>query len=94
MPDTWEWIANTADGVMAADGGWKIILWNSAAERILGFRAQEALGRPCYEILGRKDSSDRLTCQEGCQGRALGKRSELGPAHGPLTLRRMARRSD
>jgi len=85
MPDTWEWIANTSDGVMAADGGRKIILWNSAAKRILGFRAQEALGRPCYEILGRKDSSGRLTRQKGCNGRALAKPNKPGPLHELLT---------
>jgi len=87
MPGTWEWIGNTADGVMAADGGRKIILWNSAAERLLGFRAQEALGRRCYEILERKDSSGRPTCQEGCQGRALARRSELGSTHDLLAYR-------
>lgn len=91
MPDTFEWVGNTADGVMAADGDRKIILWNSAAERLLGFRAQEALGRPCYQILGRKDSSGRLTCQEGCQGRALARRSELDSTHDLLTYRKEGR---
>ncbi len=91
MPETFEWIGNTADGVMAADGSRKIILWNSAAERLLGFRAQEALGRPCYQILGRKDSSGRLTCQEGCQGRAQVRRNELDNTHDLLAYRKDGR---
>ena len=46
---------------------------------------QEALGRPCYEILGRKDSSGRLTRQKGCQGRALAKPNKPDPLHELLT---------
>jgi len=39
----------------------------------------------------RKDSSGRLTCQEGCQGRALARRSELGSTHDLLTYRKDGR---
>ena len=35
----------SVDGIIAADMGGKLILFNAAAERILGYRAQEAIGQ-------------------------------------------------
>ena len=51
--------------VIAADG--RIVLWNHAAERIVGYTAQEALGRSCCDLLaGRDDDGNRL-CHKGCR---------------------------
>ena len=41
----------TADGLLGVDREHRIVLWNEAAEAMFGFTAQEAVGRPCYEVI-------------------------------------------
>ena len=48
-------LSDAADGVFAIDQGQRLVLWNKAAERLLGFQASEVLGRPCYEVLAGRD---------------------------------------
>lgn len=61
-----EALARAADGVFAVGLDGRIILWNRAAERILGYCAREALGRPCCDLfLGRDERGNRL-CYRGC----------------------------
>ena len=43
--DLGKFVEAAADAIIAADPEGKIVLWNSAAERMFGFKAQEALGR-------------------------------------------------
>jgi len=45
----------TEDGVFAVDEGERIVFWNDAAARILGFREAEVLGRKCYDVIGQDD---------------------------------------
>jgi PAS domain S-box-containing protein len=59
-------LGRAGDGafVITADG--RIVLWNRTAEKILGYTAREALGRPCCELfVGRDDDGNRL-CYRGC----------------------------
>ncbi|MBI2164601.1 MAG: PAS domain-containing protein [candidate division NC10 bacterium] len=68
--DTWGHLrvfANTQDGVFAVDQGGRIVLWNKAATRILGFDADEALGRRCCDVMRGLDVSGNLLCYPGCQ---------------------------
>jgi PAS domain S-box-containing protein len=51
---------SVADGVFAVDRNWRIVYFNSAAERITGFSRKEALGQHCYNIFRAS------CCQEGC----------------------------
>ncbi|MBE0543821.1 MAG: sigma 54-interacting transcriptional regulator [Verrucomicrobia bacterium] len=39
------------DGVFTVDADWRITSFNRAAEQITGVRRQEAIGRPCCEVL-------------------------------------------
>jgi PAS domain S-box-containing protein len=59
-------LAAAGDGacVVGADG--RIVLWNHAAETMLGYTAREALGRPCCDVfVGHDDDGNRL-CYQGC----------------------------
>ena len=59
-------LAAAGDGacVVGADG--RIVLWNRAAERILGYPARDILGRPCCDVfVGHDDHGNRLGYQ-GC----------------------------
>ena len=39
-------LQRTADGAMLVNEDVTVILWNKAAERLLGFLAQDVIGRP------------------------------------------------
>ncbi len=49
--DRFEAVVNSiSDGVFAIDEDWRITCFNAAAERSLGVRREDALGRPCSEV--------------------------------------------
>lgn len=48
-------------GIFTVDGDWNIRFFNKEAERITGFRREEALGRKCYEVFY------TTNCNERCQ---------------------------
>jgi PAS domain S-box-containing protein len=63
--------ARTADGAFAIGPDGRIVLWNRAAEKMLGHSAREAIGRPCCDLfVGYDDSGNRL-CYQGCHVMSL-----------------------
>jgi PAS domain S-box-containing protein len=66
-----EAIARAADGAFAIGPDGRIVLWNRAAEKMLGYAAREAIGRPCCDLfVGYDDGGNRL-CYQGCHVMAL-----------------------
>ncbi len=59
-------LSRTNDGAFIIDGRHRIIFWNQGAEQVLGFTAEEVLGRQCFEILGGRDDQGRTLCQRFC----------------------------
>lgn len=59
-------LARAGDGVFVIGQDGKVVLWNRAAERILGYSAREAVGRPCAEIFGGRDDKGNRLCYQGC----------------------------
>ena len=53
MKQLTEMFARTADGVLVLDLDQKVVFWNQAAERLLGFQADEVLGRGVPRSAGR-----------------------------------------
>lgn len=43
-------LRNVADGVFTVDPEFRITFFNPAAQAITGFTAEEAIGRPCFEV--------------------------------------------
>jgi len=43
-------LQNISSGVIAVDGEGRITTFNAASERILGWKAEEVVGRPCREV--------------------------------------------
>lgn len=76
MADPLDILANTADGVVAVDAQGRIVLWNEAAEKILGHATREVLGKPCCEVLKGLDSSGNQFCSPGCNVLTMVKRGE------------------
>ncbi len=60
-------LSSIADGVYTVEGQRVIKTWNRAAEQITGFTAQEAIGRPCRQLLKHQDESGKALCDtESC----------------------------
>jgi PAS domain S-box-containing protein len=76
MTDPLDLLANTADGVVAVDAQGRIVLWNDAAEKILGYSPREVLGKACCEILKGLDASGNRLCHSGCHVLTMVKRGE------------------
>ena len=59
-------LSHTADGVYAIDRSQRIVFWNAAAEAILGYRADEALGRMCHDLFHGEPRPGCLQCRPAC----------------------------
>ena len=61
-----EIFSNAADGVLGVDQDHMIILWNRAAERLVGFTAAEVMGWPCSEVWAVRNRTGCRLCGENC----------------------------
>jgi PAS domain S-box-containing protein len=64
--DALDLIARSAAGAFAVDSSDRIVYWNRGAERLLGHRADEALGRSCHEVIGGNDAFGNVYCTAQC----------------------------
>ncbi len=58
--------ANTGDSALAVDENQRIVYWNAAAEEILGYTAEEAIGQHCWELLKGHTQEGRPFCSPNC----------------------------
>ena len=65
--DLTEALAGAADGALVIGPDGSILAWNRAAERILGHRATETLGRQCCEVLAGQDAGGSRVCHPACK---------------------------
>jgi len=56
----------SGDPLFSVDRDLCIVTWNSAAERLIGVPAGEAVGRPCWEVLAGVDPDGRSVCHAEC----------------------------
>jgi PAS domain S-box-containing protein len=71
-----ESLARAGDGAFVIGGDGRIVLWNRAAEKVLGYTAREVVGRPCCDVfVGADDRGNRL-CYQGCHVQTLVKMGE------------------
>lgn len=64
VTDLAELLAGTADGGFAIDAEGRIVLWNRAAESMLGHTEREVVGRQCCDLLmGDDENGNRLCCR-------------------------------
>ncbi|MBC8075583.1 MAG: PAS domain S-box protein, partial [Chloroflexales bacterium] len=59
-------IEQSADGVMILDERWRITTFNRAMELLTGWPREEALGRPCAEVLGIHNVQGVNICLSDC----------------------------
>lgn len=77
LPEILKLMPRTADGMFVIDLNGKIIVWNLAASKILGYRAEEVIGKPCYEILSGRDSFGNSFCFSKCSVMTMAKQNQL-----------------
>lgn len=85
VPDPLELLQHTADGVLAVDPEGRIVLWNTGAERLLGYASREVLGRRCCDVLAGCDPAGNQICHEGCHVLTMVHRGELVHSYDLLT---------
>ena len=61
-----EIVESTGDAAFAARPQGGIVAWNKAAERLLGYRDCDVLGRPCDQVLAGRDVFGNQLCSERC----------------------------
>ena len=66
----------TGDGACTIGRDGVIIGWNAAAEAILGYRPDDAIGKTCAEIFDGRDLAGNSTCGEFCTVRGHANRCE------------------
>ena len=66
--------AHTADGMFAVNPQHRIIDWNKTAETLLGYSAEEVLGRCCYDVIQGRDGNGLSQCSESCPHFEQGKK--------------------
>jgi PAS domain S-box-containing protein len=66
----------TGDPAFASDEKARIISWNPAVEKLLGYQADSVLGKPCHAVLGGRDLFGNLHCREDCNLRQMIRRRE------------------
>jgi PAS domain S-box-containing protein len=71
---------------MAVDPECRIILWNRAAESILGLSAAEVLGRGCHEVFCGRDAHGNLFCHPQCSVLVMARRDEFARPYDLVTL--------
>jgi PAS domain S-box-containing protein len=54
------------DAIIVVDSEKRFVEYSSSAESTLGWSRDEAIGRPCTEILRCQDTDGTLLCDEGC----------------------------
>ena len=56
----------TSDGMFAVTSDQKIKSWNAAAEKILGYRSDQVIGKKCYDVLCANENTGRVKCSRDC----------------------------
>ncbi|MBI2935794.1 MAG: PAS and helix-turn-helix domain-containing protein [Chloroflexi bacterium] len=67
------------DGVFAVDAEQRIMFWSKSAQRLLGYRSQDVMGKRCYELVGGRDSRNYRFCRRNCPVIANARRGRSTP---------------
>jgi PAS domain S-box-containing protein len=59
-------LMDAPDGLFVTTDGNSIVLWNDAAERVMGYRSGEVVGRSCRAVLSGCTPGGSPRCMTGC----------------------------
>lgn len=83
--DILELLADAPDGAYAVDMNQRIIFWNRGADRLLGYRADEVIGKRCYQVIGGLSEQEAPVCASNCTAILWARSGQVAPAHTVLT---------
>lgn len=78
-------LSQTADGAYAVDWEQRIVFWNLAAEHLLGYSAEEVIGRPCHEVFHGDPRPGCLQCQPNCPVMSAASQQGSAPTYNLLS---------
>jgi DNA-binding CsgD family transcriptional regulator len=61
----------SGDALMALGPDLRVDAWNEELQSLTGIPASEAIGRPCWEVLGGLDERGAVICHPGCSAARL-----------------------
>jgi DNA-binding CsgD family transcriptional regulator len=64
--EVFDQITASGEAAFALDRADRIIFWNDACARLLGFPAEHVLGRFCYDVIGGRDGHGNVHCYRNC----------------------------
>jgi PAS domain S-box-containing protein len=66
VQDPWVGRIAATDGMFVTDDRQRIVAWSSAAQRMLGFSADEAIGRSCFQVVMGREPDGHPVCGRNC----------------------------
>jgi PAS domain S-box-containing protein len=78
-------LANVADGVCGVDHEQRIVFWNTAAERLMGYRAAEVSGKTCDAVFQGKVRPGCRECEPSCEVLRSASQGHPTPAYNLLS---------
>jgi PAS domain S-box-containing protein len=64
--DPWVGRIASTDGMFVTDDKQRIVAWSSAAQRMLGFSADEAVGKTCFQVVMGREPDGHPVCGRNC----------------------------
>ena len=58
----------------------RVVCWNDGAEQLTGIPKDDAVGRPCWEVIGAHDDRGDLVCHRGCSRARLVREGRCVPS--------------
>ncbi len=66
VTDPWLGRLASTEGMFVTDDRQRIVAWSSAAQRLLGFSPEEAIGRTCYQVVMGREPDGHPVCGRNC----------------------------
>ena len=66
VTDPWVGRMAASEGMFVTDDHQRIVAWSSAAQRLLGFSPEEAVGRTCYQVVLGHEPDGHPVCGRNC----------------------------
>jgi PAS domain S-box-containing protein len=66
VTDPWIGRLAASEGMFVTDDRQRIVAWSSAAQRLLGFSPEEAVGRTCYQVVMGREPDGHPVCGRNC----------------------------
>jgi DNA-binding CsgD family transcriptional regulator len=79
-------LSKGGQAAFAIDNTDRIVFWNKQCEQVLGYPAQQVLGRHCYEVMGGRDANGNVYCYRNCPVAAQARTEDDDDAVRPFVL--------